>query len=520
MKTNTPDNDTEHGYEELLADMQLAARNVFTTDASNLFDLYLENIPAEHRQHYNCHACKRFIETYGGLVTIDPEGRILPAVRFSTVPGFFIPAVFAMIKAVENATVTGVFYSSKEVWGTPESGGFHHFSVKSPNVFTHSLKSASQMMAEKKEDFNILYRSLNEFSLDTIEQAITLLKTDALYRAEKCLGVAEWFKELKEKFTSTRNHRFKLNVIWSAVASAPPGWCHIRNTMIGTLLEDLQAGMGFETVSSRFAEKMHPLQYQRPQAAPSAGNIAQAEKLVEKLGIAASLRRRFARLEEIQALWKPVEKPVAGTGVFSHLIPKGKEETKSLTLPSVNMTWSKFESTVLPTADRVEFWVPTGKTNFTALVTAVDPDAPPILQWDSLEQRNPVSWYLYSGGSSAIQWNITAKLWWKVTAICLKPSMWGDKPLEHQGKGVVFLLQGAKDSYYERSGSAIFPETLKNELREVRATIEAYSKHAVLEGYGEATACGVSLHAGSNWDALFRVTTGNVQAVYKLDRWD
>lgn len=53
--------------------------------------------------------------------------------------------------------------------------------------------------------------------------------------------------------------------------------------MIGTLLDDIASGMSFDSVSRRFAEKMHPLQYQRPQAAPSAGNIAQAEKIVEKL---------------------------------------------------------------------------------------------------------------------------------------------------------------------------------------------------------------------------------------------
>lgn len=41
---------------------------------------------------------------------------------------------------------------------------------------------------------------------------------------------------------------------------------------------------------------MNPLQYQRPQAAPSAGNVAQAERIVEKLGIANSLEAALCPL--------------------------------------------------------------------------------------------------------------------------------------------------------------------------------------------------------------------------------
>ena len=47
---------------------------------------------------------------------------------------------------------------------------------------------------------------------------------------------------------------------------------------------------------------MDPLKYQRPQVTPGTGNVARAEEIVEKLGIATSLKRRFARLEELQTI--------------------------------------------------------------------------------------------------------------------------------------------------------------------------------------------------------------------------
>src|SRR2546425_8355197 len=84
--------------------------------------------------------------------------------------------------------------------------------------------------------------------------------------------------------------------------------------MFGTLLEDISNGLPLPEVSKRFAEKMHPLRYQRPQAAPSEGQLAQAEKIVAQLGAAGSLARRFARLEEVETIWtpKPTRKKSSG----------------------------------------------------------------------------------------------------------------------------------------------------------------------------------------------------------------
>jgi hypothetical protein len=69
--------------------------------------------------------------------------------------------------------------------------------------------------------------------------------------------------------------------------------------------------------------------------------------------------------------------------------------------------------------------------------------------------------------------------------------------------------------------SGLFPEILRSELREVRATIEAYSKDNPLAGDCEADACGLSLQDGDrNWNCNLRVTTDVGVCTYKLDRWD
>jgi hypothetical protein len=291
--------------------------------------------------------------------------------------------------------------------------------------------------------------------------------------------------------------------------------------MIGTLLDDITSGLSFEVVSRRFAEKMNPLQYQRPQVQPKAGNIAQAEKIVEKLGIANSLIRRFARVEELVAVWKPKVKkelPQSG-GIFGHLKAKntGKETPINMDIPPVTMTLDKFMRTVLPYANSIEYYAK-NSDNYSAILTAYHEDSTPIIQWDNEEQRNPFSWYVYSGGSPASSWNLS-RGYCKVTAITLQPSMWYSDN-EHQGKGIFFILEGAKDTRYKNAGSGLFPEILKSELREIRSTIESYSKGETVRGFDEASACGVKLEASRNWDTTLRVTTDEGTAIYKLDRWD
>jgi len=159
------------------------------------------------------------------------------------------------------------------------------------------------------------------------------------------------------------------------------------------------------------------------------------------------------------------------------------------------------------------------RDSYAAMVTAVDFDAPPILQWDTPEHRNPVSWYLYSGNSLPDAWGLIATTYQSVTGICFKPTMWHGN-FSHHGEGVVFILDGARDTRYENAGGGLFPEIMKSEFRDIRSTIEAYSRKETLQGYEESTACGIALSKGDVWSNVFRVLVNGSKTEYKLDRWD
>lgn len=493
---------------------------LFTTDAEDLWAAYLDSFtdPVE-RQYHNCHCCRNFIEHFGSLATIGDDGLISSAIwNEDDAPDAYRAAVSAMAKAVRRAKVTGVFLSSEKMWGTPETGVWSHLAIKpaASMVFNRATKTAGQAMAEKREDFKTVMHALNEFTQAHIETALTLLKTESLYRSEKVLGQAEWLHALHVARAAARGQG-KSNAVWRAIATAPAGFCHPRSSMIGTLLEDIAAGKEFSEVSRAFAAKMHPLAYQRPQAAPTSGAIAAAEKVMQQLGAAGSLARRFARLDEVKALWRPATKTdeAPAGGVFGHIKPKGAD-AQSMNIPAQVMTWDKFSRTVLPTAERIEFLAPS-HGSYTALVTAVNADAPQILQWDREDARNPVSWYFWHGGSSAASFSLRGGLFVEVDAITFQPSMWHGGN-EHHGAGVMFVLAGARES--KQPSACLFPEIMKAEFRAIRSVIEAYSRGAKIEGMGQPHAAGYMLQKGSMWNAVMRVHVGSRHIDYKLDRWE
>lgn len=507
-------------YERLASQVKarvaaLAGAPLFTTAANKLWETYLSLFPVEARQHYTCNLCRRFIETYGNLVTLDEKGNARSLL--------WQEAPFNLLGfAVETAKVTGVFLTSEAQWGTSHAGGWTHLSATPPaaSVFKATpLQTAFQAAAEKRTDFEVLSRSVADFSLDDAEKALALLSSEALYRSEKCLGVAQWYRDFLQARQAARSINAKQNVTWRAAAMAPPGFAHVRSTMIGTLLEDIAAGKPMEVVKRSFAAKMNPLQYQRPTAPTKDGQIAQAEKTVEALQSARALDRRFARLEDIEALWRPQPLKPAKGGVFGHLVQPQPSDPPSHVPGAKDITFEKFARTVLDTALSMECLIPsTG--SFYALVTAVDPTAPPILQWDRDDRRNPVSWYTYSVASAASTWNLRAGSWAKVTAVTHLPFMWHGGGFDHQGNGAIFVIDGCRDLHIQQ-GSGFFPEQLRSEYHGVRAVMEAYAKRAVVAGKAEASACGLTMRTNDRTAITVRVTTkAGTQQVYRVDRWD
>lgn len=530
------------GYDDFVASIRAGfeaanGESLFTTAASGstLYELFLSALPADRRQHYNCHNCRRFFERYGNLVTINEKGeQRAVAWNHRAVPEFFRGAVAVVEAAVEKSNVDGVFVSSDPVWGVPENRdgkrnlSWSHISVTPPKerVYRGVVKTAGQIEAERRVDFNLIREALKDYSIETAREARKLLVSGNLYRPEKHVPMAEWLVNLHETVKAAANGRAERNVVWRAIATAPTGYAHLRSSgVFGTLLDDVKAGLPFDTISRKWSEKLDPLAYRRTQAAPTRGNIEEAEKIVAKLGIAESLKRRFAQIEDLTLLWRPTaraEEPVGGGGgVFGHLRAKDEGPAqKEIATPPTKITWEKFRRTVLPSAEEIEVHVPMYSGQFVAFVTAANPEAPPIVQYDLPEQRNPVTWYFRSGKQRASSWNVTAG-WVKSTGVVLKPSMWNDEnKFAHMGRSVTFLVDGMRDTNH-RAGGGVFTELLRSEFHSIRSTLEAHFNSMEVAGKDDATACGICVAEGPSGGGItVRVRDKNGKTTYHIDRWD
>lgn len=494
------------------------------SDKDVLWNVYLSHFPAHDRQHYTCNTCRQFFQRYADLVTVDKKGNLHSVMFGDGCKGAFSDHFEGLASLIESGSIEHLHVSEEKRWGNPTTGPWYHFAVTPPKelVWNSPDKTAYQEQAAKTHDFNTMVRALVEFAAEHLETAMRILESDSLYRGEKVIGPARWLQQVILEQNATKNAKKRHNLLWRAVTTCPPGYSHPRGNMIGTLLDDIKAGLPFDEIAANFKAKMNPNVYNRPQTAPGAQNIAQAEKIVASLGVANSLKRRYARLDDIEKLWSP-RTPLQGTseGVFGSLTPRKQKEiiAGAMNLPSVKMTAEKFVRTIVPVADEIEVKL-TPVMSFSAFVTAIDPTAPPIFQWDDPDNRNPVSWYVYTDGSAPSQWGLNVGTFAKVTALTKGPSQWRGADLPHQGQRLMFVLEGCRDSQGDRVGLSIFPETLRSELHGVRKTIEAFSAQGKLEGLNDASASGVLYTKGDKTTLTVRVRSGTGVQLIEIDRWD
>lgn len=464
-------------------------------EGGTLFRLYIKAFAsAEERQGHNCRACMRFFNQVGGLVFINPTtGEPIPAFwDVPEPPALYAQGICDLYRHVHAATVTGAYHTMDPVLGTPESNGHSHLhvvlpagalSTERPTPFANDATSAAKHAC--------LTTALELFTRDDCHVALSLLAVDALPGADKLMPPITWLDNALRRLAIIKHTDYRHNLIWLLARSAVVGQYNIHNTVAGTLLEDIQLNReDLDGVKARLAHKLKPENLMRPQAGPTEGQLAAAERIVAQLGLAPALARRIARLDEVEAVWTPKPPEPTPPGVFGHLRATQAPPTTTLAEPRV-MSWVVFSRDVLPQAERMRFWVPPEKLNYVGLTTAVDPEAPPLLKWDRPERRQPVAAFTSVGGSAAQAWGLTPGTWAEVAAIALHPRQWVHPPAPASQEPLI-LLTGMR--VIPGVGSCLFPDIVRGELYPVRAVIEAHSNTTPLEVAGVDTpACGVGV---------------------------
>jgi hypothetical protein len=509
-----------------------------------LSTVYRKSYPIELQQEFNCQTCSKFMKNYGDLALVDEEtGALLPLFwNSSDNVDPFIEPVSAVAKLLASGKVTQVFKLTQQKFhaGIRECGGWTHMSFEFPSTRVQPEDIPGLSTASSTELASMLAQVLTDYDLDTVRRTSQLLLEDKLSYADGHKASIRWLLDLKEKKSDkleAANEVAKHNLIHHIAASSFLGCLkQLRSGAVGVLLSDVKENKPFQEIKRSWNGMTQPLAYMRPSAAPSAGNIAVAERLFSSLGLTKEdMRREFLtengipdnvyifRDRQCSASTPPKK------GIFGHIMPKNapKKSPKQSEIPHkrdsdvppTSMSFSTFVRKVLPNAQKIEYRLP-NSIGLYYFITGL-PGSKPLMQWH--DDTNRVSWYTQITPVNVATHGLYLD-WTPVPYIIPFPHLWDGIPATTtfplaEDVASAFKYYHSKNSFryliglkgIEEPGDlelCLFPTLMKSEFHGVRSTIERYSRMGRIEKpRGAAMVGGIGINRSShNGNHVFRVT--------------
>ena len=525
----------------------------YDRSSCSLSDVYENSYDLSLRQEFSCTTCRKFMRRFGDLALVDEHtGALLPLFwnpQNHIDP--FIGPVSAVAKLFGGSKVTKEFkvVQSKRRAGIKECGGWTHmyFDFPSARLLPEDLPGLS--VASTPELAAMLTQVLKDYDLGTVRRASQLLLEDKLSHADSHKASIRWLLDLKENQNEKLeavDEGAKHNLLYHAAASSFLGCLkQLRSGAVGTLLSDVKDKKTFEDIQGSWNQITDPLNYMRPTAAPSAGNIAVAERLFHSLGLTKEdMRREYLTpdgIPEAVYMFRDRQQTTLSTptvGIFGHIVPKralkkqpqqdGADRVSTSDDPPTSMSFSTFVKKVLPTAKRIEYKLP-GYTSLYFFLTGL-PGAKPLMQWH--DDTNRASWYTHATSVYVSNYGLSSG-WTPVSCIVPFPHLWDGIPTTmtfplsedttafkyyHSKNGFRYLigLEGIKEQ--GDSELCLFPTLLKSEFHGVRSTIERYSRMGKIEmPEGVAMVGGIEINRSKDNKHQLRVTDQkSQQSIYEL----
>jgi hypothetical protein len=378
---------------------QMSSNALFRTDTDKdkLWEVYLSSFPEgtnpifRERTEHDCQCCKQFVRACGNAVAITETG--LVSIWDIAIGGHYQPVVDALSKYVKSCAIVNVFLHTEKKVGTDYNHQiledeslvkWKHFYYELPSVFVKRGDDIGTVLSERRSTKDVFKRGLIEITSDAIETVLELIDQNSLYRGEEHGSIVKLLLNHKTVFDSLKNEEEKEHYCWLASISLG-GAARMKNSVIGTLLIDLSEGKELDYAVKAFEAKVAPVNYKRPTALITKGMIDKAQEKVEELGIGDSLKRRYAKADDItinNVLYadRSVKKAM---NIFDELAEGVPDKVGNLSkVDSVDI--ETFINTILPKADSIELLFE-NKHN-SSLMSLISPeilDSKRIFKWDN-----------------------------------------------------------------------------------------------------------------------------------------
>jgi hypothetical protein len=366
-------------------------------DRDSLWLTFLDSFPAgtnlrfRERSEYDCSTCRGFVKGFGNVVEID-GGQVRSV--WSGVSAF--DPVFSVVAAAMDAFVgtlplSGIFRSTEAQYGTRTTRTLRDGQVE---VWDHlhgrvEKRHRTSDVGGARGTFDaavqVFQRGLAELTQQALDTVVDLIDDNALYRGTEHRRAVTEFRSLQNRWTQASDGRAFI------FANAMNPAARFRNTVIGTLVQDLSAGVDLEQAVRSFEAKVAPQNYQRPTALITPAMVKAAMRTIDELGIEESLQRRFARLSDVSVtnvLWVDNDTQARMKDGIEGLLMQAAtarsegarlRDAKPEQIPVVT-----FMKDILPGAATIDLWVANShEPNLVSLTTGRDPAAPRLFTWDN-----------------------------------------------------------------------------------------------------------------------------------------
>jgi hypothetical protein len=376
---------------------------VVKLEKNELFDAYIQSLPEAERAEHMCNCCRHFLNQYGGIVTIH-NGKLETVWDFETeAPYDKVPK--ALRDLVNSKVIDKLFLSDIQKLGTDfnhqrlENGEvirWDHFFVTLPkDKVIRGSKTLDTIQGDFRATRDVFLRSLETLTQDASETVLGLISENNLYRGKEFESVVSNFLKHQKAYAKSDNKEL---YVWANFKDGG----RVKNSAIGTLLEDLSEGKELSRAVASFESKVAPTNYKRPTSLVTGKMIEQAQATLVELGLTGSLARRHATIDDIPVsnlLF--VNRDKKGDDVFALMKSETPVNTKSF-VRAKELTLDDFLQNVVPTAVSLELLLE-NNNNFVSLVAPENTDSTNMFAWD-----NPISWTYQNNQTDAIKEKVKA----------------------------------------------------------------------------------------------------------------
>ena len=372
--------------------------------SQSIWEKYLESFPKEvngifrERASYDCNCCKNFINRIGAIVRIQ-DNVITDSVWNIETEGYYQDVTKQLHKIVTNSKPLRKFLLSESTAGSlPNIDNYNqnivwdHFYVKIPNQFVIKSTEMGRINSDFNSTFSLFERAMKELSLEDAEQILDLIDSNSIYRGQEHKHTIEFFIRSKKVYDALPEEKRHNYLMTQSVIKQNYNLLRLKNSVIGTLLDDLSKNVDLETAVRSFESKVSPLNYQRTTAIVTPKMIKEAQNTINSLGYESSLYRKQMTVAELplyDILWKG--DTTKSLNVFDDVSLAQeqravKENIKKFKAKPLTMT--QLIENVLPTAQECQIlFNPKLQNNLLTLTNGVDKDSKLMFKWD-----NNVAW--------------------------------------------------------------------------------------------------------------------------------